>query len=471
MSSKRGTFDHSGYISPFTWRYGSKEMQSLWSEETKRLLLRQVWIALAKAQQSAGIVTAEQVEDLEAHAGDIDISRASEIEQEIQHDLMAEIKTFAEQCPVGGSIIHLGATSMDVLDNVDALRLKKALGQILSRVKALLEVLIQQIESYADLPSMAFTHLQPAEPTTLGYRLAQYGQNLLEDYRELKRVEAAVKGKGIKGAVGTSASFTELLKGTGYSPREMERKVMDSIGLEAYEAATQVYPRKQDWNVVNALAGTAGTLYTMAFDVRILQSPPYGEIGEPFGSKQVGSSAMPFKRNPIKSEKINSLARYVASLPSALWNNTAHCLLERTLDDSANRRIILPEAFLALDEILSTALTVFSGLRVNNKGIEQNLEAYGIFASTERLLMETARRGADRQSMHGIIREHSVAAWEALQSGEGNPLKDSLSGDKRIKEFLTPQEIHDILDAGTYTGDAAERARKTAENIKQEIWQ
>ncbi len=462
-------FSHETYISPFTWRYGSTEMRNLWSEHYKRLLLRRIWIALAKAQQSAGIVAEAQVRDLEAHAEEIDIARAAEIEAEIHHDLMAEIRTYAEQCPVGGSIIHLGATSMDALDNMDALRLKEAAGLVTGQVASLLKVLAGLIEKYADLPSMAFTHLQPAEPTTVGYRIAQYGQDLLQDYLELARVRDLIKGKGMKGAVGTSASYNELLQGTSVTPREIESMVMESLGLEAYEAATQVYPRKQDWLLINALAGTAATLYKMAFDLRVLQSPPYGEWSEPFGKKQVGSSAMPFKRNPIRSEKIDSLARYIAALPAAVWNNEAHCLLERTLDDSANRRVILPEAFLALDEILSTALAVFSDLRIHRVGIEKNLETYGIFAATERLLMELGRRGADRQEMHEVIREHSISAWAILQQDRENPLKDLLSDEKRIKKYMSSQEILDVLDASVYVGDAPERARNTARRIREEL--
>ncbi|RME09011.1 MAG: adenylosuccinate lyase, partial [Ardenticatenia bacterium] len=309
------TFSHRTFISPFTWRYGSPEMRAIWSEVEKRRLWRRIWVALAEAQAAAGLVTAEQVADLRAHMDEIDIERAHEIEAEIHHDLMAEVRTFAEQCPVGGGIIHLGATSMDIEDNADALRIRRALDLLIERVRGLLTTLADLIEREADHVCMGFTHLQPAEPTTVGYRLANYAQDLLSDYELLQQVRASIRGKGFKGAVGTAASYAELLAGTGMTPREMERRVMEALGLEPFLIAHQTYPRRQDWLVLNALAGVAMTLYRLAFDVRLLQSPPFGEWREPFGKKQVGSSAMPFKRNPINAEKMDSIGRYLAQLP------------------------------------------------------------------------------------------------------------------------------------------------------------
>lgn len=463
------TFSHDTYVSPFTWRYGSEEMRRIWSETHKRKLLRRVWIALAKAEERAGIVSREQVEDLEAHKDDIDIRRASEIEAEIRHDLMAEIKTFAEQCPKGGSIIHLGATSMDALDNMDALRLKEALRIIIKQVMTLLELLRGLISRYAETPCMAFTHIQPAEPTTVGYRLSLYAQDLCRDLEELHRASSHIRGKGMKGAVGSSASYTELLRGTEMSAEDLDRFVMNELGLKSFTAATQVYPRKQDWFVVNALSGTAASIYKMAFDLRILQSPPFGEWSEPFGKKQVGSSAMPFKRNPIRSEKIDSLARYIASLPGVMWNNAAHSLLERTLDDSSNRREVLPSAFLAMDEVLKSALQIFGDIRFHEPGITRNLEVYGTFAATERLLMELGRRGADRQEMHEVIREHSLNAWAQLQETGENSLSRHLAEDERIISYISHQEVLDILDASVYIGDASIRAKKIIQEIEETL--
>jgi adenylosuccinate lyase len=322
------------------------------------------------------------------------------------------------------------------------------------------------IEAHADRPCMAFTHIQPAEPTTVGYRLAQYGQDLLLDYRELCRARRGIRGKGIKGAVGTSASYAELLAGTGMSTAALEARVMALLDLSPFDVATQTYPRKQDWLVLNALAGLSGSLYKLAFDLRLLQSPPLGEWGEPFGRKQVGSSAMPFKRNPITSEKIDSLARYVAALPRVAWDNAAHSLLERTLDDSANRRQVLPAAFLAVDEVLRSARRIVRGLRVNEAAIARNLATYGLFAATERLLMALGKQGADRQEMHEVIREHSLAAWEALQVDGGvNPLPDLLVGDDRVTRYLAPEQVRALLDASSYLGDCPQRARKLAADL------
>ncbi len=459
-------FDHETYLSPLTWRYGSPEMRRIWSEAEKRRLLRRFWVALAQAQQEAGLVTEAQVADLQAHQDDIDIQRAAAIEAEIHHDLMAEIRTYAEQCPVGGPIIHLGATSMDALDNVDALRLRRSLELIGHQLAELLRLLAQRMEAEADTPAMAFTHLQPAEPTTVGYRLAQYGQDLLLDLEELHRVRQAIRGKGLKGAVGTSASYAQLLEGTGWTPRQLEERVMAKLGLQAFPVASQTYPRKQDWRVLTVLAGLAASLHKFAFDLRILQSPPFGEWSEPFGERQVGSSAMPFKRNPIQAENVDSLARLVAALPRVAWDNAALSLLERTLDDSANRRLILPQAFLLSDEILARARRLVAGLTVWPGPTARHLRDYGVFAATERLLMEAVKAGGDRQALHEVIREHSLVAWQALQAGEPNPLAQRLQEDPRITGLLPPQRVAALLDASAYLGDAPERAREMARRIR-----
>jgi adenylosuccinate lyase len=318
---------------------------------------------------------------------------------------------------------------------------------------------------------MAFTHIQPAEPTTIGYRLAQYGQDLLTDYEQIESVRDGIRGKGIKGAVGTSASYSELLAGTEMTTAELEAHVMTALDLEPFEVATQVYPRKQDWLALTALSGLAGSLYKLTFDLRLLQSPALGEWSEPFGTKQVGSSAMPFKRNPITSEKIGSLARFVAALPRVAWDNAAHSLLERTLDDSANRREILLSAFLAVDEILSATIRVLSDLRIHDPAIERNMATYGLFAATERVLMELVRQGADRQEMHEVIREHTLASWAVLQSStmdasSANPLPQLLSQDPRITAFLPSDRVLTLLDATTYVGDAPQRARRLAGRLK-----
>ncbi|NLA91876.1 MAG: adenylosuccinate lyase [Spirochaetales bacterium] len=459
-------FDHTTYISPFTWRYGSPEMRSLWSEVNKRKTLRQIWIALAQTQSELGLVTAEQVADLIAQKDNIDIERASEIESEIHHDLMAEIKTYAEQCPVGGAIIHLGATSMDVLDNMDVLRQKEALKLIINLLKEVISLFGDQIERYAELPTIAFTHIQPAEVTTVGYRLAQSGQDLLDDLRELERVYQGLKGKGLKGAVGSSASYQTLLEGSGVTSFEFEKRVMEKINLEPFAAATQVYTRKQDWRLASALAGLSATIAKFALDLRVLQSPPIGEWSEPFGTHQVGSSAMPFKRNPIRAEKINSLARFVAAQSSVLWENAANNILERTLDDSANRRVVFPELFLATEEILLSTRKIIGELNVHEGRVEYNLNQYALFAATERLLMNLVKRGADRQAMHEVIREHSLSAWSAIQQGEANPLATLLSNDTTILSFIAKDEVITLLTAQEYSGDAPLRAKLILKEIR-----
>ena len=463
------TFDHETYLSPLTWRYGSDEMRTIWSEVEKRRLLRRTWVALAQAQAKAGLVSAEQVADLRAHQDEIDIARATAIEREIRHDLMAEIKTFAEQCPIGGSIIHLGATSMDILDNVDALRLRSSMALIIRRLQTILSILAERIQTEADTPAIAFTHIQPAEPTTIGYRLAQYGQDLLMDLDELRRVHNGIRGKGFKGAVGTSASYKQLLEGSRWTAKELEAEAMAQLGLEAFPVATQTYPRKQDWLVLNALAGLGASLHKFAFDLRILQSPPIGEWSEPFGEKQVGSSAMPFKRNPVAAENINSLTRWLAALPRTAWDNSALSLLERTLDDSANRRFALPEAFLVTDEVLRRSLHLIDGLCIWPVSIERNLRNYGLFAATERVLMEAVKAGGDRQALHEVIRELSLQAWQALQRGEPNPLADLLASDPRISALLAPTDIASLLDATDHVGDAPERAWALAEQIRSQL--
>lgn len=445
-------FGFDTFISPLTWRYGSSEMKEIWSERNKRLILRRVWVALAKVQNKAGLVSDEQLADLQAHAEDIDIERALEIEATIHHDLMAEIKTYAEQCKVGGGIIHLGATSMDVLDNADAIRLREAVRLIIARTKELRNTFASQAMRYKDLPCMAFTHIQSAEVTTVGYRLALVVQDLDECISELEGLD--IRGKGMKGAVGTRASYKCLLDGSGLSSEEMDKAVMDELGLTAFEGATQVYPRMQDLRIMHTLDSLSCALSKFALDFRMLQSTAIGEWSEPFGKSQVGSSAMPFKRNPINCEKIDSLCRYVHSLVPGSWDNASLSILERTLDDSANRRLFLPQAFLALDEVLATAQKVVSGMNVHEAAIRRNLESYGVFAATERLLMELGRRGADRQVMHEVIRNQSLKAWADVQEGNPNPLKHNLSEDPEILRYMGADEILRCLDASDYYGDA-----------------
>jgi len=465
----RSGYSYDTFLSPFTWRYGSQEMRRVWSEEHKRRLWRRIWVALAEAEHEAGLVSETELEDLRAHQDEVDIARSLEIEAEIGHDKMAEIKAYAEQCPIGGGKIHLGATSADVEDNADILRIKEALRLVRQRLMELLEAFATQIERYQDLPAMGYTHLLPAEPTTLGYRLCQYAQDLLIDLQSLDHLMKNLKAKGLKGAVGTSTSFVQLLQDSDMTPAELEQLVMAKLGLEAVPVSTQVYPRKQDFLVLSTLASVAQSLHRFAYDLRVLHAAPFGEFSEPFAARQVGSTAMPFKRNPVTAEKICSLARYVSTLPKVAWDNAAFSLLERTLDDSANRRVILPEAFLAVDEMLIAARRVVMGLVAHREKIEYNLSIYGVTAATETLLMELVKAGADRQEMHERIRQHSMAAWEAIQRGEENPLIERLSSDSALVAFLPAERIREFLDAVRFVGDAPARCAEFLRLLRTQL--
>lgn len=459
--------DYTNFLSPFSWRYSSREMRSIWSEDHKRRLWRRIWLALAEVQSTFGLVTPEQVADLRANVENLAISHSLEIESQIHHDLMAELKTFAAQCPLGGGALHLGATSMDIEDNAEAIRLKESTHLIHCRLADLLAALSSRIRELADLTCIAFTHLQPAEPTTYGFRLAFYAQDLLADFHELTRLLPEIRGKGFRGAVGTSAAYADLI---GIENLDFfEKYLSDRLQISFFSISSQTYPRRQEYSLLSLLASIALTLNKMAFDLRILQSPLIGEASEPFGRSQVGSSAMPFKRNPINSEKINSLARALAQAPHLAWENAAHSLLERTLDDSANRRTLLPESFLALDELLLTETRLVKGFVLNPQAVQRNLEMFGPFAATERLLMALAKAGADRQEMHETIRTHSLAAWQVVQTGAPNPLINLLTNETKFHKYLTVEEIIQSLDITGYVGNAPLLARQIAADIETEL--
>ncbi len=455
--------DFDNYQSPFSWRYGSPQMRRVWGEKNKRLTWRKLWVTMAKAQVEMKLVTREQVQDLENHALDEDVPRALEIEKTNHHDLMAELKVFAEQCSVGGPILHLGATSMDIKDNTEVLQIRESLVLVVQKLAGVLHTLTKNIDQYADLPVMAFTHLQPAEPTTLGYRLAGYAQDLLKDYENLASIQKNLKGKGFKGAVGNAASYVMLYGMEGYS--KFEAAISQELKLPFFEVTSQTYTRKQDYEVMCALAGLAATLHKFAFDLRILQSEVIGEMAEPFGEEQVGSSAMPFKRNPVECEKIDSLARAVSAAPLTAWSNYANSLLERTLDDSANRRTLFPETFLAIDEMLMSFSAILEGLRVNTVSIGENLKKFGPFSAVERILMAMVKKGADRQESHEILRQLSMSSWQEIQKGNANPLVNLVKGDSRITRWVKGEELSTLFAVEGYTGIAASRARATAKRM------
>ncbi|MGE5124622.1 MAG: adenylosuccinate lyase [Acidobacteriaceae bacterium] len=459
------TMDFETYLSPFSWRYGSAEMRKTWSEANKRRLWRQLWVTLAEVQSQFGLVEPDQVADLRANMHKVDMERALEVEAEIHHDLMAELKVFAGQATRGGSILHMGATSMDIEDNADVLRQREALVLVLNGLQDLLLLFAEKIDLWAELPLIAFTHLQPAEPSTLGYRLACNAQDLLTDWQALDRVRVELRGRGFKGAVGSGASYAELIGADQLA--DFEVLLSERLELPFFPVATQVYPRKQDYVLLSSLAGLGASLYKFAFDLRLLQSAPFGELSEPFGRQQVGSSAMPFKRNPVEAEKIDSLARLLVQLPRVAWDNAANSHLERTLDDSANRRTILPEAFLICDELLSTTRRILSGLQVHEIAIKRNLEAYAPFAAVERVLMALSKAGADRQVMHEYLRQHSLTAWGEVQAGKPNLLADFISHDPEINRYIPQNELYRLMDISHYLGDAPQRAREMAQTIRK----
>jgi adenylosuccinate lyase len=457
--------DHRTYASPFSWRYGRAELRSLFSELARRRLWRAVWVALAEAQAAQGLVAQAEVDDLRAHAGEIDIDAALAIEREIHHDLMAEIRLFASQATRGGGKLHLGATSMDVEDTVETYRLRLALAYVGSNLRELLAAFSAKIRAYSDLVCMAYTHLQPAEPTTLGYRFASYAQDLLVDDENLRFVFNNLTTKGLRGAVGTAASYERLLGENGRSA-EIEAYVLEQFGLTAREISTQTYPRKLDYLLLSALAGLGASLSKFAADVRVLASPGFGELVEPFAPSQVGSSVMPFKQNPILSERICSLARLLPGYADVTWQNAATNFLERTLDDSANRRTVLPEALLCADELVTLARTVVEGLRVQERRIAQNVRTYAPFCGTQAVMMEAVRSGGDRQLLHEALRDASMEAWEAVRRGDENPLSRLLTDRAELTAFIDPAEIRGLLDPSSQVGTAPQRARLLADRIE-----
>ncbi len=452
------------YRSPYSWRYGSDRMREIWGEVNRRKKWRKIWVALAETQMEFGLVAEEQVRELQRHVGNVDVSRSLEVESRIQHDLMAELKVFAEQCPAAQGILHVGATSMDIKDNATVLLIQDALPILQERLKQLLLALVEKIEAYASQPTLGFTHLQPAEPTTLGYRFAVYAQDLWHTYRQLEGARQDIKGKGFTGAVGTSASFRRLLGQDSLDG--FQSRLAEKLGIPFFTIVNQTYPRQQEYHLISILAAVAAAINKFAFDLRFLQSPPLGEWSERFGDDQVGSSAMPFKKNPIQAEKLNAISRLVAQYPRVAWDNAALSMLERTLDDSANRRSILPESFLMVDELLMVCGRIVENLELYPARMAQNLDDYAPFAATEPLLMALTKRGADRQEMHEKLRQHAMEAWEDVQHGDPNPLYELLAADRDIQGYLAEAELREVLDVSAYVGDAPRRAQRMADEIR-----
>jgi adenylosuccinate lyase len=443
------------YNSVFSYRYGSDKMRKIFSERHKYEIWRKIWVALARAQNKAGLVSKNELDDLVKNQNKIDIERIYEIEKETKHDVVAAIREFAQVAKIGGGKIHLGATSMDIHDNGDILKIKEAVLIVEDKLKNLMKLFAQKIEEYADVPCIGYTHLQAAEPITVGYRLANYAQDLFDDYKYCQFIKENIKGKGMKGAVGTGASYT----------KGVDEAVMKELGIKSALISNQIISRQMEYWVLTCLSSIGNTLAKFSADLRILQSTNFGEWSEPFAEKQVGSSAMPFKRNPINSEKICSLSRYLTKLVPVAIENQALSYLERTLDDSANRRIIIPEAFLALDEILETANKLIDGLVINLERVQANLIQYAPFAATEKIILESVKKGANRQEMHELIREISMKVWGEIQMGEKNRMKELLYKNKVINKFFKESEFDKLFDVTKHLGEASERAMKCAKML------
>ncbi len=399
-------------------RYGSKEMREIFSEENKRKLWRKIWVALAEAQGAGR----EELKILKKEAEKINITESLKVEKEIKHDLMAELKVFSKQCGEAGKKLHQGATSADVKDNAEIIMFKRAMKIIRKKLILLLKNFAKLIKKTENIECMGYTHLQPAEPTLMGYRFSFYAQDLLEDLKLMDALE--LKGKGIKGAVGTNALI----------PTKIEKKTLALLGLKTFEITTQTYPRKQDFEMIFVLSSIAQSLSKFAFDLRILQS--YGEVYEVFEEKQVGSSAMPFKRNPILSERICSLSRLISSYLQVSWQNASLSALERTLDDSANRRYI-PLVFLAVDECLELANKVVTKIKINKRKVKENLERYKIFYTLDALMFKLTEEGESRQKLHEKFREDSMKAWGMIEKGKTKEAEKIM--EKELEKMAYPK--------------------------------
>jgi adenylosuccinate lyase len=456
--------------SSFASRFGSDEMRAVWSEAARRRTWRRLWLAVAEVQASSGLITGAQVEDLRAHVDAIDLARAAELQAAAIDDVTAERQVFAGQCPIGAGALHWGLTSADVTDNADVARQRAAMGLLLGRLRALLLAFAAQIDATAEVIVLGYAHLQPAEPTTLGHRLAVCAQDLLGHFEALARMRVQLRGKGLRGAAGTGAPFVELLQGTGVTFETLEASVLNALGIESHAVASQTYPRVQDYQLLSALAALAASLHKFAFEMQLMQSPGLGSIAsEPFGDLPAGSMPAPYECNPVKAEQVCLLARLVASLPGAAWHNAADALLERALDDSANWRSSIPTAFLAAEQMLILSEDIVAGLKVNEARAAELLEAHGPFAAAERVVSALARAGADREQVRERLRQHLLTAWEAVQAGRPNPLLNQLATDTVLLRYAQPARMRELLDLRSYVGQAPDRARALARALRQRL--
>ncbi len=457
--------DNSIYNNPLITRYASKEMQKAFSDEKRFKLWRKLWIALAESEMELGLnVTQEQVDELKAYADDIDYELASKFEREVRHDVMAHVKAYGAYAKKAMPIIHLGATSCFVNCNAEAIMLDEALDIILKKLVNVMDKLKRFALKYKDMPTLGFTHLQPAQLTTVGKRATLWLQDLEMDYENLVHAKACIKLRGVKGTTGTQASFMELFNGDEEKVKELQNRVVAKLGYDkVYGVTGQTYPRKLDYNILCVLSQIAQSAYKFSNDIRILQNMK--EIEEPFEKNQIGSSAMAYKRNPMRSERIGALARYVISLPmnSALTASTQW--FERTLDDSANRRIVNAQAFLSVDAILNIYMNVAENLVVYDKVIAKHIRAELPFMATENIMMECVKAGGNRQELHEQIRVLSMEAGKnvKVEGGENN-LIELIKKDEMFKPVW--EHLDEILDAKKFIGRAPSQ---TVEFIENEI--
>ena len=456
---------HDIYENPLCKRYASREMQEIFSDNRKFSTWRRLWIALAESEQELGLdITDEQIAEMKAHIDDIDYELAAQREKEIRHDVMAHIYAYGTVCPKAKPIIHLGATSCYVGDNTDIILQRDALLRIRMLLLNAISAMADFCERYKSLPTLAYTHFQAAQPTTVGKRAALWMQDLVMDLEHLDFVLGNLKLLGCRGSTGTGASFLELFRGDHEKVRALEAKIAQKMGFaSAYAVSGQTYTRKVDYFTLSVLSGIAQSAMKFSGDIRLLSH--LKEFDEPFEAGQVGSSAMAYKRNPMRSERITSLARYILADTLNPAMTAGVQWLERTLDDSANRRISIPEAFLAVDGILTLYANIVGGLTVYPKVIEKHLNAELPFMATENILMYCVRKGGDRQELHEAIRKHSVAAGLAVkQEGADNDLLERIAADPVFK--LTREEIHGIISEGHFTGMAEEQTKEYLKAVR-----
>lgn len=457
--------DTSVYENPLLSRYASKEMAENFSDDKKFRLWRKLWIALAESEREMGLnITEEQIEELKKYAEDINYDVAHKFEREVRHDVMAHVKAYGEQAKKAKGIIHLGATSCYVTDNAEVIMIDDALGIVMKKLVNVMDKLKTFALKYRALPTLGFTHLQPAQLTTVGKRATLWLSDLAMDYNNLVNLKNSVKLRGVKGTTGTQASFLDLFDGDGEKVKELEKKVVERLGYQkVYGVTGQTYPRKFDYNVLCVLSQIAQSAYRFSNDVRLLQHMK--EVEEPFEKHQIGSSAMAYKRNPMRSERMGSLARYVLSLPINAAVTASTQWFERTLDDSANKRIVIAQAFLSVDAILNLYLNISENLVVYDKVIAKHIAAELPFMATENIIMECVKAGGDRQELHEHIRVLSMQAAKVVkEEGGDNDLVVRIKKDEMFKAVW--DKLDSMLEAKNFIGRSADQV---VEFIEAEI--